>query len=90
MLAPTRSEMPAQTAPARVWVRPPAFRRSRSSRVRRVALMAAALCLVPVVVSYVRTMAQPSDSSFGIRTVEWMRDNGARGLVNTVENSTTR
>jgi hypothetical protein len=31
-------------------------------------------------------MAQPSDSSLGIRTVEWLRDNGARGLVNTVEN----
>ena len=78
--------MPGQTPPTGVWPRPPAFRRSRSSRVRRVALIAAALCLVPVVVSYVSTMAQPSDSSFGIRTVEWMRDNGARGLVNTVEN----
>jgi hypothetical protein len=31
-------------------------------------------------------MTQRSDSSLGIRTVEWMRDNGARGLVNTVEN----
>ena len=53
---------------------------------RRIALIATALCLIPVAVSYVRTMAQPSDSSFGIRTVEWMRDNGARGLINTVEN----
>ena len=50
------------------------------------ALIAAALCLIPVVVSYVRAMTQPSDSSLGIRTVEWMRDNGARGLVNGVEN----
>jgi Phosphodiester glycosidase len=39
-----------------------------------------------VVVSYVSTMTQRSDSSLGIRTVEWMRDNGARGIVNTVEN----
>ena len=31
-------------------------------------------------------MMQRSDSSLGIRTVEWMRDNGARGLVNKVEN----
>jgi hypothetical protein len=54
--------------------------------VRRVALLAAALCLIPVIVSYVTTVAGPSDSSLGIRTVEWMRDNGARGLVNTVEN----
>ena len=50
------------------------------------ALIAAALCLVPAVVSYVGAMAQRSDSSLGIRTVEWMRDNGARGLINTVEN----
>jgi hypothetical protein len=37
-------------------------------------------------VSYANAMTQRSDSSFGIRTVEWMRDNGARGLINTVEN----
>ncbi|HYB29731.1 MAG TPA: phosphodiester glycosidase family protein [Solirubrobacteraceae bacterium] len=30
-------------------------------------------------------MSQRSDSSLSIRTVEWMRDNGARGLVTTVE-----
>ena len=53
---------------------------------RRVALLAAALCLVVAIVSYVHTMARPSDSSLGIRTVEWLRDNGARSLVNTVEN----
>ena len=50
------------------------------------ALIASALCLLPVLISYVSAMAARSDSSFGIRTVEWMRDNGARGLVNTVEN----
>jgi hypothetical protein len=27
-----------------------------------------------------------SDSNLGIRTVEWLRDNGARGIVNDVEN----
>jgi hypothetical protein len=54
--------------------------------VRRVALITAAFCLVAVALSYVSTMAKPSDSSFSIRTVEWMRDNGARGLVNAVEN----
>jgi hypothetical protein len=51
-----------------------------------VALFAALLCLVPALISFVRTMTQRSDSSLGIRTVEWMRDHGARGLVNTVEN----
>jgi hypothetical protein len=28
----------------------------------------------------------PSNSSLGINTVEWLRDNGARGIVNQIEN----
>jgi len=86
MLAPPKS--PVQTPPtsppprtARAAARP-----SRWSRARRVALVAAIVCLIPAFVSYVQAVAQRSDSSLGIRTVEWMRDNGARGLVNTVEN----
>ena len=87
MLAPSRSRTPSpEPAGTAVWSRPPVSRPRRSDRVRRVALIAAALCLIPVVVSYIRTIAQPSDSSLGIRTVEWMRDNGARGIVNSVEN----
>jgi hypothetical protein len=31
-------------------------------------------------------ISQASNSSVGIRAVEWLRDNGARGLVNQVEN----
>jgi hypothetical protein len=49
-------------------------------------MFAALLCLVPVLASYVSAMSRPSDSSLGIRSVEWLRDNGARGVVNTVEN----
>ena len=60
-------------------------RRRSDRRVRRIALIASLLCLVPALASYVRALAQPSNSSLGIRTVEWMRDNGARGLVNRVE-----
>ena len=87
MLAPSRSRTPSpEPAATAVWSRPPVSRPRRSDRVRRVALIAAALCLIPVVVSYIRTIAQASDSSLGIRTVEWMRDNGARGIVNSVEN----
>ncbi|MBV8998906.1 MAG: phosphodiester glycosidase family protein, partial [Solirubrobacterales bacterium] len=86
MLAPPKS--PVQTPPPSV---PPrtgraAARPSRWSRARRVALVAAIVCLIPAFVSYVQAIAQRSDSSLGIRTVEWMRDNGARSLVNTVEN----
>jgi hypothetical protein len=48
-------------------------------------LIASVVCLVPALVSYVHALAQSSNSTLGIRTVEWMRDNGARGLVNRVE-----
>jgi hypothetical protein len=58
----------------------------RTVRVRRIATVAAMICLVPAFVSYVGTLTGRSDSSVGIRTVEWLRDNGARGVVNDVEN----
>jgi hypothetical protein len=50
-----------------------------------VALIAAAVCLVPVVISYISMLTQRSDSSLGVRTVEWLTSNGGRGLVNRVE-----
>jgi hypothetical protein len=50
-----------------------------------VALLAAVVCLAPAMVSYVGALTGPSNASVGIRTVEWMRDHGARGLVNEVE-----
>ncbi len=42
--------------------------------------------MLPALFSYAKMLTQPSDSSLSIRTVEWMRENGARGLVNQVEN----
>jgi Phosphodiester glycosidase len=47
--------------------------------------MTAAICLIPALISYGQAMSQPSNSSFFIRTVEWLSSNGARGLVTTVE-----
>jgi hypothetical protein len=47
--------------------------------------MAALICLFPAFVSWLHTMTMPSNSTLSIRTVEWLRDNGARGLVNRVE-----
>jgi phosphodiester glycosidase len=44
------------------------------------------ICLVPALVSYLGAIAGRSDSGVGIRTVEWLRDNGARGVVDDVEN----
>jgi hypothetical protein len=50
-----------------------------------VAVLTALICLVPVMVSYGSMLSSRSDSSLSIRTVEWLRDNGGRGLVNQVE-----
>jgi hypothetical protein len=48
---------------------------------------AAVLCLIPGIVSFARAMSAPSNSSFFIRTVEWVRGNGGRGLVNEIESA---
>jgi hypothetical protein len=53
---------------------------------RRVLLLAGLLLALPALVSYASMLTQRSDSTLSIRTVEWLRDNGARGLVNRVEN----
>ena len=54
-------------------------------RIRRIALIAALVALVPAAFSYVHTMTEPSNSSLGIRSVEWLREHGAAGLVARVE-----
>jgi phosphodiester glycosidase len=54
-------------------------------RARRIATVAAAAALLVPLISYVSTMMEPSDSSLGIRSVEWLRDHGAAGLVSQVE-----
>jgi hypothetical protein len=62
-------------------------RQDRSHRIRRIAVVAATVALVPAAFSYVSTMAQPSNSSLGIRSVEWLRDHGAAGLVSRIESA---
>jgi Phosphodiester glycosidase len=47
--------------------------------------MAAALALVPAFISYVSMALTPSNSSLSINSVEWLRDNGLRAVVNQVE-----
>jgi hypothetical protein len=58
---------------------------SGRQRLRRIALTAALLALVPVLASYAGTVVEPSNSSLGIRTVEWLRGHGAAGIVSKVE-----
>jgi hypothetical protein len=54
-------------------------------RLRRVALVASIVALIPALFSYLGALTQPSNAPFGIRTVEWLRDHGAAGLVAQVE-----
>ncbi len=59
----------------------------RRHRVRRIALVAALVALLPAVFSYLKAISEPSNSSLGIRTVEWLRENGAAGIVSQVEST---
>jgi hypothetical protein len=72
---------PAPRAAARRLV--PADR--RPGRVRRIIVVAALLALLPGLISFAQMVVQPSDTTLSIRAVEWMRSNGARGLVNQIE-----
>jgi hypothetical protein len=47
--------------------------------------IALGLCLIPVTISYVNTITGPSNSSFVIRSFEWLRDHGAAGIASQVE-----
>ncbi len=69
---------------------PQVTRRERAApsgprRLRRASALLAALVLVPVAFSYAITMSEPSNSTIGVRSVEWLRDHGAAGLVAQVE-----
>ena len=85
MLAPARA--PVERSLTSRAQRPLRFTRppDRSRRVRRVAAIAATICLVPALVSYLGAITGPSNATLGIKSVEWLRDNGARGLVNQIE-----
>ena len=68
--------------------RPPRGRGPRGNagaRVRRVLVTAALLALLPAAISYVGALTGPSNSTFGIRSVEWLRDHGAANIVAKVE-----
>jgi hypothetical protein len=87
MPAPVRAPEQPAAAQGPVFRAPTGSGPSGWRRVRRIALAAAILCLLPAIVSYAGMLAQRSDSSLGVRTVEWLRDNGARGLVTRFEST---
>ena len=54
-------------------------------RARRIVVLTALILLLDLVVSFWGAMAGPSNVSFGVRAVEWLRDNGAAGVVSDIE-----
>ncbi len=54
-------------------------------RLRRIVLMATAICLVPAALSYVGDVAEPHNVGFGVASVEWMRAHGGNGVVSQIE-----
>jgi hypothetical protein len=47
--------------------------------------IAVVLLMVPVAYSYVNHLRRPGTDSLGAKSVEWFRDHGGNGFVNTVE-----
>jgi hypothetical protein len=65
--------------------RPLPPRLSPLRRARRTLAVALALCLVPIAFSYGGMLAGASNSSFTIRSFEWLRDHGAAALASSIE-----
>jgi Phosphodiester glycosidase len=54
-------------------------------RLRRIVLLATAICLVPAAISYVGNLSEPHNVRFGVASVEWMRQNGGNAVVSQIE-----
>ena len=54
-------------------------------RLRRIAAFTLLILVAATVFSLYSALEAPSNSPFGIRLVEWLRDNGAAGVVSEVE-----
>lgn len=62
------------------------FRLAPWRRARRVVLLAAGICLVPIAVSWMRTMERPHNVGLDIASVEWLRSHGGNEIVSQIEN----
>ncbi len=62
-------------------------RRGRRVRARRIVALVLALLVVQVLVSLVGTLIEPSNTPTSVQFVEWLRGNGAAGLVASIENT---
>jgi hypothetical protein len=82
--------LPSGTARPRAVPRPrPVRRRRRPSRrrlaVRRIVALAVLVLVATKLVSYTSAMLAPSNVGFGVRSIEWLRDNGGAWLVSDIE-----
>jgi hypothetical protein len=86
--------MPSGTARPRAVPRPrprprPVRRRRQPSRrrlaVRRIVALAVLVLVATKLVSYTSAMLAPSNVGFGVRSIEWLRDNGGAWLVSDIE-----
>jgi len=77
--------------PAHVAGRDRAFRRPLPPRLnpwrraRRIAAIALVMGSVPIALSYLTTLLGPSNSSFTIRSFEWLRYHGAAQISSQIE-----
>jgi hypothetical protein len=60
-------------------------RRSGRVRLRRIVALTVLMSLAWVAISFYAAMSAPSNSPFGVRAVEWLRNNGAAWLVSDIE-----
>ncbi|MGI8505938.1 MAG: phosphodiester glycosidase family protein [Solirubrobacteraceae bacterium] len=76
---------------AQAAVRDRAFRRPLPPRLnpwrraRRIVTIALLMGMVPISVTYVAALSGPSNSSFTIRSFEWLRDHGAAKIASQIE-----
>jgi hypothetical protein len=63
--------------------KPPRSRRSKW--IRRGIAIAVVILLIPVAVSYVDYINRPGSDTLSVKTVEFIRDHGGNGVVNTIE-----
>jgi hypothetical protein len=73
------------THPAATGRRPLPPRLHPWRRLRRVGWIVVLICAAPIAVSFGSTLAGPSNSSFTIRSFEWLRDHGAAKLASEIE-----
>lgn len=68
------------------WVPRPPVSRTRPRRRGVLPLLALVVLLLVPTVSYAQALTYPGDAPLSVRTVEWVRDHGGGGIVDTLEN----